>query len=188
MRTNLLGAIIGLLISTVATAQTPNVPGPIAITWQIAHEIGWTTQQPSIHFTNLVYAQVNVTPAYGPAPNTWTVADASAWGVPCNSDPAGPAKALLVAGIIGITPSNPATLANLTLHFRKLGDATAISPPSFAYIAQTETISDGSRTNMQTWVALDDCKFEWSYSNTVSGSWPSVPSYLINLSPMMWVR
>ena len=74
-------AILFSLFASLAMAQTPNLPGPVAMPWQIGHEIGWTTQQPSIHFQNLVYAQVNVTPAYGPAPNTWTVADASAWNV-----------------------------------------------------------------------------------------------------------
>lgn len=163
-----------------------NIPGPIPLVWEVCTEIGITRQQPSIHFNNLVYAQVGVTPEYGPPPGIWTVADATQWGVPTD------AKALLIAGIIGITPANPPTLSNLTVYFRELGDSSAINPPDFSYIMQASSSSEGVRTNGQCVVPLVEGKFEWAYNISTSSyggpKWPSVPSYLINIGPMEWRR
>lgn len=116
-----------------------------------------------------------------PTPDSWIIIDAVAqFGVPPD------AVALCLDGILAITMGQAAETADVHVF------AGPPSAPPNNFIGQTEAVPDsqGSRSNMQTWVKLEGGKFvfAWWCSSPQPFNYPAHACYIVNLKPQAYVR
>lgn len=115
----------------------------------------------------------------GALPDVWTTVDLSAI-VPVGT------KSVCLDGILIITHGNTSETADLTVSFRLPSETY-----EYGYIMQTieASILNGQRSNASTWVSLDDNRcFQYKWSKSTSGTYPTNSSYGINLSVTAYVR
>lgn len=186
-------AAIALLCASAshAWAEAPSLPLPfVKIT-----ELYVTTSASRLYGPdNAVYVMTHGQPgtAYGPQQTgVWHTVDLAPFGV------AADAQAAYLTGLLIITGGTTGEIADLHVGFRRPGDTT----PCSKYLGQTSSVTHviylneawaslagGQRTNMSTWVPLADGKFEFCYTLSTGGSWPTNPAYGINLSLQAWGR
>lgn len=120
----------------------------------------------------------------GPLAGVWQFVDLKPRGVPAN------ALAADFQGLLIITGAGYASeTADLGVVFRKPGDsAVACSTNHYAGQAVlvtnqvgSQTILGGIRSTIHVMIPLTDGAFEWCWTRSTSGNWPTNSSYGVNL-------
>lgn len=139
---------------------------------------------------------VNSYTGAGGAAGSWQLADLTGapWSIPVD------ATAAKLRGIVIITGGNQTGTADIGVVIRAVGD-TRVSCTGANYTGQAVfqtnvvpvngtnyVIGGGERSGMATWVPLTAGKFEWCWTRSTPGQWPSQPSYGVNLSVESWAR
>lgn len=96
------------------------------------------------------------------------------------------AKAVMLAGRLLITHGTSSETADLQISFRAKGETT-----DYYHIGQTieASIGDGQRSGMAVWVPLDENQcFEYKWTRTNTGQWPTWSAYGINLNISAWAE
>lgn len=116
-----------------------------------------------------------------PTSTSWNIVDASSLFTIPND-----AKALQLTGILAITMGTAAETADIHIW------AGPPSDPPANYVGQTLAVpaSQGSRSNMQTWVKLENGKFAfaWWCASPQPFAYPDHACYIINLKPQAYIR
>lgn len=182
----LLPAVAALCV-TQAHAEAPILPFP----WIKATEF-YVTSSPSRIYgpDNAVYILTHGPDGsnFGPQETgVWHTIDLGPFGVPSD------ASAAFLSGLLIITGGSTAEIADLRVVFRRPGDTTSCAKYMGQASFQTNNVNGqaivgGQRSTMATWVPLADGKFELCYQLSTTGSWPTNPSYGINLSVQAWAR
>lgn len=122
---------------------------------------------------------VNSFTEVGPIANTWHIVDMS-------NDLPEEAKAVNLVGILIITHGLNSETADLELFFRAYGETDY-----YLYTGQVieASIYNGQRSTMSVWIPLSsDKKFEFYWTRTNAGQYPSWSAYGINLSLNAWAE
>lgn len=173
-------AIITLTAPAMAESQPP-------LPWVLTTETYTTTVQTRI----LTNAPINLitgtqpgsaSPPRGPqTPGVWNRVDLKPWGI------AADAKWAELTGLLIITHGSTAETANLTVTFRRPGDNDSNCAN---YIGQTieAAIGSGQRSTVTATTPLINGEFEWCYTKSTSGAWPTNSAYGINMVVSKWGR
>lgn len=120
---------------------------------------------------------VNSYTEVGPVSGEWHTVDMS----DCLPEDA---KAINLVGILIITHGLSIETANMQLYFRTYGDTG-----EYLYTGQVceASVYDGQRSPLSVWIPLSkDKKFQFLWTRSNSGQWPTWSAYGINLSLNAW--
>jgi hypothetical protein len=158
-----------------------------ATKWQRATDIFTRTGNAFLRGDVFVNTYTGTTIPPGCAPSTWCTVDVATLTAP-------DAKSVFLSGILIITHGETVETADFKIGFRAFGDNEGCPSPQGPtcvwYVGQTieAHIGGGQRSNMATWVPVKDGKFQFWYALSTSGTWPTNPSYGVNLSVQAWTR
>jgi len=121
----------------------------------------------------------------GPTYGQWATIDVSKtfYGVPTEIPP--DANAILLSGILIISPGYAALTADLQLYIRELGDT---DPAYMCAQCVANSPTNGARTNFATVVPLVNRKFEMWWNRSTYAPWPDEPRYGLIAWPVMYFR
>ncbi len=141
--------------------------------WQEITTVGVSRNSPTQQQAIFVNSYTGV----GPVAGAWHTVDVSDM-VPVGT------KCIFVSGLLIITHGTTAETANLTISFRRYGETE-----NYYYIGQTIEVDTqgGQRSTMSCWIPLsEDLKFDFFWTRTNTGQWPTYSAYGINLSLNAW--
>lgn len=174
-----------------AFAEPPALP----LSWVKLSEIYYTPSQVRMYGSggntlncggapcNAVYVQTNLPSGQNEGPQalaTPVTVDLTPFGVATD------AKVAWLSGVLIITHGTTAEDADIHVTFAANGSTIDCS----RYIGQTVegNLGGGQRSNISVMVPLNEGKFQFCYSLSTSGAWPTNSSYGINLSLQAWGR
>lgn len=175
--------IIFIVFCLLSAAFAKAEPPPEPMNFATMTEFHVVTDQVRIYSDNQIYAQTHLpTPCLGNCvEGTWYRVNLSRWGVPID------AKAAFFGGMLLITHGTIVETADIHATFKRPGDTTATCDKYFGQTTEAH-VGGGQRSNLATWIPLENASFDWCYTTTTSGNWPANSSYGVNMTLQMWGR
>lgn len=175
-------ASISLCALAAALSAAHAEPPPLPMTFQKSTEIYTATNQVRMYTDNPIYFGANVPQTWGkPASGVWHRTDLKPFGV------ASDAKAAYLSGMVIITHGETSEVAEIRLTARRPGD-NASDCNKYLGQAVEAHINGGIRSGLSFWVPLVNGEFEWCWTPSTGGVWPTNSAYGANMSLLAWVR
>jgi hypothetical protein len=160
---------------------------PFPFEWERSTEVYTHPHQPRMYSNSPVFLITGTRPG-SPSPpagpqkaGAWHRVDLKPWGI------AADAKWAELSGLLIITHGTTVETANLTVSFRRVGDATADCRGYMGQVVEA-AVGSGQRSYVSVTVPLVKGEFEWCYTRSTGGSYPTNSSYGVNMVVQKWGR
>ena len=117
-----------------------------------------------------------------PEPDMWHEVDVTEYGVPAD------ATAVFLSGLLIITHGTDPAICDMHLTLRAPSDPLEPTNGKYQFQVVEAHVGGGQRTNFDTYVPIEDGKFEFYWSRNTWEQWPYGCAYGFNVSLQAYVR